>query len=195
MTRRYWQLMGGTLIEEFRIVRAGPCNGHRDIDGVIILGGKPALGSDRNVSLDGKDIIIVQTKASTLGAHLLGQAYYSRKLVLRRFAPKSIRTVALCSGDNAELREFADEDGIEVVIDNEARKCSVPVFPMKVTEDAIVVRIKRRLGMYSMGQVRYSRKSLERKVAKPVRAIIHCAADDVILGPLARADGIEVVVD
>lgn len=39
LTRRYWKTVGGTLIEEFPAVRAGPENGLRLLDGVIILGG------------------------------------------------------------------------------------------------------------------------------------------------------------
>ena len=37
LTRRYWQEIGGTLIEEFPAVRRGPNQGGRWLDGVVIL--------------------------------------------------------------------------------------------------------------------------------------------------------------
>jgi hypothetical protein len=51
----------------------------------------------------------------------LGQALFSRELIKDRFAPKSIRTVALCAADDAALRPLAERFGIEVVVDATAR--------------------------------------------------------------------------
>jgi hypothetical protein len=74
------------------------------------------------LGLDRRDIVIVQTKASRLGMYLLGQALFSRELIKDRFAPRSIRTVALCAIDDAILRPIAERFGVEVVVDDLQRK-------------------------------------------------------------------------
>jgi hypothetical protein len=95
----------------------------RWIDAIIIQGPyqlPPATCTpSQRVNLDGLDIIIVRTKKRRLGMYLLGQARYSEQLVKKHFSPRSVRTVALCAADDAELRPFADSDGIEVVVDKE----------------------------------------------------------------------------
>ena len=117
LTRRYWRSVGGTLMEEFRAVRASATQGRRDLDGVIILGG-PSRILDRaehsTVDLRGKDIVVVQTKAGRLGMYLLGQALFSGEL-MRAFAPRTIVSVAVCQRDDAVLRPIAEKYGIEVV--------------------------------------------------------------------------------
>jgi hypothetical protein len=50
--------------------------------------------------------------------YLLGQALFSRLLIEDRFAPRSVRTVALCAADDAVLRPLAVRFGIEVVVDD-----------------------------------------------------------------------------
>ena len=118
MTRRYWERVRGTLLEEYLIVPSGPGVGRRMIDAVIIVNGDHRIASrGESVSLDGHDIIIVQTKALRLGMYLLGQAFFSRELVKERFAPRSVRTVALCAADDAILRPIAERFGVEVVVD------------------------------------------------------------------------------
>jgi len=73
MTLRYWETVGGTLVEEFLIVPAGPSVGRRLVDAVIILDGERRRATrGERVKLDGKDVIVVQTKASRLGMYLLG---------------------------------------------------------------------------------------------------------------------------
>jgi hypothetical protein len=70
----------------------------------VIVGGDHRIASRaENVSLDGHDLIVVQTKASRVGMYLLGQALFSHLLIEDRFAPRSIRTVALCAADDAVL--------------------------------------------------------------------------------------------
>lgn len=121
MTRRYWERVGGTLLEEYLVVPSSPGVGWRRVDGVIIVDGDHRIVSGaerRSVSLDHHDLIIVQTKASRLGMYLLGQAFFSRELVKERFTPRSVRTVALCAADDAVLRPIAERFGIEVVVDD-----------------------------------------------------------------------------
>ena len=87
MTRRYWERVRGTLLEEYLIVRSRPGVGRRMIDAVIIEDGDHRIASrGETVSLDGHDIVVVQTKASRLGMYLLGQAFFSRELIKDRFA-------------------------------------------------------------------------------------------------------------
>jgi hypothetical protein len=62
----------------------------------------------------------VQAQAHRLGMYLMGQALFSRVLIEERFAPRSVRTVALCAIDDAVLRPIAERYGIEVVVDDAA---------------------------------------------------------------------------
>ena len=67
MTRWYWRQVGGTLIEEFPAVRRRKDRGQRLIDGTILPEGEHKTAHWKDVSLKGKDIIIVQTKRGRLG--------------------------------------------------------------------------------------------------------------------------------
>jgi hypothetical protein len=117
MTRRYWQRVGGTLIEEFVAQKGSSDIGKRVLDGVIILEGELRIAKQAEVSIDGKDIIVVQTKVKRLGMSVMGQALFSIEL-MRKFNPKSIRSVALVEKDDAVLREFfLRHENVEVVID------------------------------------------------------------------------------
>jgi hypothetical protein len=119
MTRRYWERVGGTLLEEYLVVRRRPGVGRRLVDGVIVVDGAHRIASPgESVGLDGHDLIVVQTKASRLGMYLMGQAFFSRELIKACAAPRSVRTVALCSADDAVLRPIAERFGIEIVIDD-----------------------------------------------------------------------------
>ena len=123
MTRRYWERVGGTLLEEYLVVPRGPGVGKRLIDAVIIVDGKNRIASQgERIGLDRRDLIIVQTKAYRLGMYLMGQALFSRVLIEDRFKPRSVRTVALCAIDDAVLRPIAERYGIEVVVDDLAAR-------------------------------------------------------------------------
>jgi hypothetical protein len=117
MTQRFWEREGGTLLEEFRAVPAAPSVGQRVIDAVIVVGGERRIASrGESISLAGRDVIVVQTKAARLGMYLMGQALFSRELIETRFAPRSVRSVALCAADDDVLHPLADKYGIEVVV-------------------------------------------------------------------------------
>lgn len=103
MTRWFWTTAGGTHLEEFVAVDAGPHRGRRVLAAVITKDGPSERVPQRGVTSAGKDIIVVQTKAMRLGMYLLGQAFFSARLV-EAFEPRSIESVALCSGDDAVLR-------------------------------------------------------------------------------------------
>jgi hypothetical protein len=81
MTHRYWKRVGGTLLEEYLVVPSSAGVGWRRIDGIIIMDGEHRIASGaekRSVSLDGHDLIIVQTKASRLGMSLLAGLLLAR---------------------------------------------------------------------------------------------------------------------
>jgi hypothetical protein len=116
MTRWYWQQVGGTLIEEFVAVRRTRTCGRRWLDGVIVRDGECKIAHQAEVSLEGKDIIVVQTKASRLGMYVMGQAFFSAQL-MQRFKPRSVLSVILCLADDSVLRPlFEQYPNMEVVV-------------------------------------------------------------------------------
>jgi hypothetical protein len=115
LTRRYWEEVGGTLIEEFPAVLRGSGNAQRLLDGVIVVGEPTRIARPSEVSVKGKDIIVLQTKANRLGMNLMGQAIVSKKL-MEKFEPKSIRSIAICSKGDSVLEPYLAEYGIELVV-------------------------------------------------------------------------------
>ena len=80
-TRKYWSNTGGLLIEEFLAVRTTKANGQRLIDGVIVLNEETRIHDSNVYNIEGKDVIVIQTKRSRIGMYLLGQAYFSKFLI------------------------------------------------------------------------------------------------------------------
>lgn len=116
MTRWYWQQVGGTLIEEFCVVRGSRSCGTRLLDGVIVKGGPLVIARQSDVSLEDQDIIVVQAKASRLGMYLMGQAFFSAQL-MQSFSPRSVESVALVLRDDEVLRPlFEQYAGMRVVV-------------------------------------------------------------------------------
>ncbi len=115
LTRKYWQRVGGTLIEEFPVVRRTSTCAQRLLDGLIVLDGNNRIAKADEISIEGMDVIVLQTKANRLGMYLMGQAFFSRELV-KALNPKSIRTVAICAQDDSEMHALCDKFQIEVVI-------------------------------------------------------------------------------
>lgn len=86
------------------------------LDGVIIQDGDFTIVKQTEVSFEGKDVIVIQTKAGRLGMYLMGQAFFSAQLI-RRFNPRSVISVALCSQDDSELRPlFEQYPNMKVVV-------------------------------------------------------------------------------
>ena len=116
LIRRYWERIGGTLTEEFPAVKRTKNNGPRYVDAVIIVGGEKRVAHHSQVSLQGRDIVCLQAKNGRLGMYLMGQTFFSEQL-LRRFEPKSITSVALCTRDDAVLRAMLEQyPNMKVVI-------------------------------------------------------------------------------
>ena len=116
MTRWYWQQVGGTLVEEFVAVKRSSACGVRILDGVIIRDGEFRIAKQSEVSVEGKDIVVIQTKAGRLGMYLMGQAFFSAQLI-KPFKPRSVTSVALCSRDDTVLRPlFEQYPNMKVVV-------------------------------------------------------------------------------
>ncbi|MDB4386648.1 hypothetical protein N9Z15_00405 [Akkermansiaceae bacterium] len=122
-TRRYWREVGGLLIEEFHAIKGDKSHnvGKRAIDGVIVLGEPEALQCGGTHDFQDKDLIVIQTKSGRLGMYLMGQAYFSRE-IMRRFSPRSIRTVAICGTDDTEMSELCSQADIEVCVTPEGSR-------------------------------------------------------------------------
>lgn len=116
MTRWYWNQVGGLLIEEFMVVRRGDQQARRLIDGLIVVGEEKAISEKRTFDITGRDVIVIQSKNRPLSMPLMGQCLFSRDLV-RQLGPSSVRSVALCTRDDATLRPLLEaHEGCEVVI-------------------------------------------------------------------------------
>lgn len=116
MTRWYWKQVGGTLIEEFLLTPRTKTSSARWVDGLIILDGKPEIVNGRDMSIEGKHVISVQTKVGRLGMYLMGQVVFSQQLLYRNYAPERVTSVALCHSDDDVLRPMLEAlDDVEVV--------------------------------------------------------------------------------
>ena len=120
-TREYWKKVGGLLIEEFEAVKGSKKHGKRLTDGLIVLNEPMALHPYKTYDIQGKDVIVIQTKRGRLGMYLLGQAYFS-KFLIEFHKPKSIRTVAICGKDDPIMNRLAKKHGVEVVVIEEKEK-------------------------------------------------------------------------
>ena len=116
-TRKYWETIGGLLIEEYYAIPGNKEKnvGKRLIDGIIVLGEEKSNRKGGSFNFKGRDIIVIQTKSNRLGMTLMGQAYFSRK-IMKRYNPKSIKAVAICGSGDAEMEELCKEASIEVVV-------------------------------------------------------------------------------
>ena len=69
----------------------------------------------------GRDVIAVQSKHRRLGMTVAGQTLFSKEL-LKRFKPRSIRLVAVCTADDAVLRPLLERH----------KGCEVRVYPAQL---------------------------------------------------------------
>lgn len=114
--------VGGLLIEEFVAVRRTARLGQRLIDAVIVLGEmKRRLKRGAEFDLAGRDVIAVQSKHRRPGMTVAGQTLFSKEL-LKRFKPRSIRSVAVCTADDAVLRPLLERH----------KGCEVRVYPARL---------------------------------------------------------------
>ncbi len=117
LIRAYWRQVGGTLVEEFPVVKRTRQNEARYIDAVIILGEETGIARAGEVSLEGKDIICVQAKRGRLGMYLMGQALFSKQLLEEGFRPGNVLSIALCTTDDSVLRPLLEKhENVKVVV-------------------------------------------------------------------------------
>ena len=64
-----------------------------------------------------KGVISVQTKDACLNSHVIGQAFFSKSLLLDHGRARSVRTVALCTAGDAVLQPIAEGLDVEIVVD------------------------------------------------------------------------------
>jgi hypothetical protein len=122
ITVAWWEqeLRGaGTLYEEAAIVRR-----RRDVqevrraDGVVVLDEPAGYRRDPRgmPDLNGKEIVVIQTKAMPLNAYVFGQALLSPQLISQSWSPRKIRTVLLCLADQPELSSVITRSFPEVEV-------------------------------------------------------------------------------
>jgi hypoxanthine-guanine phosphoribosyltransferase len=111
MTEWYWRkvLKKGTLIKEYVAVERAEdgSNGSRFMDGLVIMDGAFEISDDVTRDIAGKDVVVIQSKNKRLGMYLMGQALFSRELILKK-KPKSVRSVAVCRKDDKVMRELLE---------------------------------------------------------------------------------------
>ena len=84
------------------------------MDGLVIMDGPFKISDDVTRDIAGKDVVVIQSKNKRLGMYLMGQALFSRELILKK-KPKSVRSVAVCRKDDKVMRELlVAHPGIEV---------------------------------------------------------------------------------
>lgn len=98
-------------------MRRSATSSPRWADAVILANQPTKIARASDVSLEGNDVIVVQTKARRLSMTLMGQVVFSIELLRRSFDAASVRGVALCRRDDAALHPLLDDyPDIEVVV-------------------------------------------------------------------------------
>ena len=114
MIEWYWNKVRGTLCAEF------PIPGRRKLDAVILPDGEDQ--EIKELSLDGRDVIVVQAKAKRLSMYLMGQTLFSPILIKRFHKPRSIRSVALCKENDPLLSSLLISVGKKIGVDIEVEE-------------------------------------------------------------------------
>ena len=116
-TRQFWESVGGLLIEEYLALPQAKdkSSAKRLIDGLIVLGENKSIQSGGSFAVEGRDVIVIQTKSNRLGMYLMGQAFFSRE-IMERYRPNSIRTVAICGEGDDEMESLCAVHNIEVIV-------------------------------------------------------------------------------
>lgn len=117
MIEKYWNEVGGVLIKEFLLVPHGDGHGYRRADAIIIQGEDKVdiPTGKRDISLEGKDVIVVQAKANRLGMHLMGQGLFSYELIKKYHNPKSVQSVLLCTENDIRLNDILSQEPYKMI--------------------------------------------------------------------------------
>ncbi len=116
LTQRYWWQGGGTIVMEFHVVQKSAKSGKRVLDAIILPNEPTEMRTTRDVSLEGKDVIVVQTKPYPMDLVNFGQVLGGAALLKKRFNPASVKPVAVCVGHDEAMERLSEEFGIEVVV-------------------------------------------------------------------------------
>lgn len=117
--RKYWEKVGGLLIEDYQIKPKKKNTTRRVIDAIIVLGEEHRIWTEGSYNFTGKDIIIVQLKKEHQGMQFLGRAFSSRENMMLH-QPRTLRTVAICHKHDAEMYRLCQEFAIEMEVISEA---------------------------------------------------------------------------
>lgn len=86
--------------------------GRRTVDAIVDLDGQSRViekAGERDFS--GKDIIVIQAKATRLNAYVFGQALISPRLIEEcPWQPLHMKSVLLCTADQPQIRELVSEE-------------------------------------------------------------------------------------
>jgi hypothetical protein len=141
LTRAYWQSLGqGILYEELAVADAVPGKqSRRLVDAVVVLGHESRVaGPRRGVSLDGEDVVVIQTKATRLNPYVFGQALLSAELIRLRWTPASVRSVVICVEDDPELKPLVESyANVEVRLMPSSRKSSFHIPRIRGAADRV----------------------------------------------------------
>lgn len=116
LTMRYWESVGGTLVMEFHVVARTATSGKRIVDAIILPDGPTTIARAGDVNLEGRDVVVVQTKPYPMDLVNFGQALGGAELLKERFRPASVRAVAVCVGHDEVMERLANRFGVEVVV-------------------------------------------------------------------------------
>jgi hypothetical protein len=96
-------MTGGAFIPEYPLVKPTKRQGARRADAVILPDEKTRRAKIADYpSLQGRSVVVVQTKASRLGMYLMGQVVFSLELC-RRLGASKVKSVALCTASDDVL--------------------------------------------------------------------------------------------
>jgi hypothetical protein len=104
LTEGFWRALGhGAYIPEYPLVRKSADQSARFVDGLILPDEPLRRAAFRDYpSLDGRNVILIQTKKRRMGMYLMGQALFSARLAMASGAA-SVRSVLLCTASDAAL--------------------------------------------------------------------------------------------
>ncbi len=110
------------MVSSYRTTTGRPgTSAGRWVDGLIIPDGPNRIAKAKEVDVDGKEVVLVQTTANRLGMYLMGQAVFSQQLMISTYNPRRVISVALCTRDDDVLRPMLEafDDIIVVVAPND----------------------------------------------------------------------------
>jgi hypothetical protein len=112
---------------------------------VVLLGTPPRIASPderRDLSLDGEDVIVIQTKATPLNPYVFGQALLSMDLINMRWAPRSLRSVLICAADDPELHPIVERfPNLEICIEPASQMQSFHLHRLNRAADLVAARL------------------------------------------------------